>query len=246
MTTLQTSLTDTLAITPKSTAHSFYLNSNIELVGAFSPDGGGVQLVVEALSMAKVSILVQAYELTSQEIANAIVAAHARGCVIKVLMDKTMRTSASSKYKTLTTAGITCLFDDKVHIAHNKIFIIDSTYVITGSYNFSLSAEFSNAENILCINCPELATHYTDNWNTREKLCYTFADVAVANVNLPPSVEPPVVVNVINPNPPVNTVSTNVKVQVAVNGTSLSPATVPGPAHDLVHGNLVVEVNNPV
>ena len=41
---------------------------------------------------------------------------------------------------------------------HNKVLVVDDT-VITGSYNFSRSAEF-NAENILFIESPPLAETY--------------------------------------------------------------------------------------
>jgi phosphatidylserine/phosphatidylglycerophosphate/cardiolipin synthase-like enzyme len=46
---------------------------------------------------------------------------------------------------------------------HNKVLVIDDT-VITGSYNFSRSAQF-NAENILFLESPPLAeaySHYID------------------------------------------------------------------------------------
>ena len=42
---------------------------------------------------------------------------------------------------------------------HNKVLVIDDT-VITGSYNFSRSAEF-NAENILFIESAQLAEVYS-------------------------------------------------------------------------------------
>lgn len=42
---------------------------------------------------------------------------------------------------------------------HDKVLVVDDT-VITGSYNFSRSAEF-NAENILLIECPALADAYS-------------------------------------------------------------------------------------
>jgi len=42
---------------------------------------------------------------------------------------------------------------------HNKVLVIDDT-VITGSYNFSRSAEL-NAENILFINSARLAETYS-------------------------------------------------------------------------------------
>ncbi len=43
---------------------------------------------------------------------------------------------------------------------HNKVLLVDDT-VITGSYNFSHSAE-QNAENILMIESPALAAAYSD------------------------------------------------------------------------------------
>ncbi len=40
---------------------------------------------------------------------------------------------------------------------HHKTIIIDDAVVITGSYNFTKSAEQSNDENLLIINSPSLA-----------------------------------------------------------------------------------------
>ena len=43
--------------------------------------------------------------------------------------------------------------------------IIDGQTVITGSFNFTKSAETGNAENVLLIlHAPELAKRYSDNW----------------------------------------------------------------------------------
>jgi phosphatidylserine/phosphatidylglycerophosphate/cardiolipin synthase-like enzyme len=55
-------------------------------------------------------------------------------------------------------------FIDTAHtIAHNKIVIIDGTRVITGSFNFTRSAEEKNAENLLIIRSEDLAVLYKDN-----------------------------------------------------------------------------------
>lgn len=42
--------------------------------------------------------------------------------------------------------------------------VIDSSTVITGSFNFTKSAEEDNAENLLIIHSPELAAKYIENW----------------------------------------------------------------------------------
>jgi phosphatidylserine/phosphatidylglycerophosphate/cardiolipin synthase-like enzyme len=43
---------------------------------------------------------------------------------------------------------------------HHKVIIIDKRVVITGSYNFSASAETRNNENTLIIHSPEVASQY--------------------------------------------------------------------------------------
>jgi phosphatidylserine/phosphatidylglycerophosphate/cardiolipin synthase-like enzyme len=43
---------------------------------------------------------------------------------------------------------------------HHKTMIIDDDVLITGSYNFTKSAEQSNDENLLIIRSPQLATQY--------------------------------------------------------------------------------------
>jgi phosphatidylserine/phosphatidylglycerophosphate/cardiolipin synthase-like enzyme len=43
---------------------------------------------------------------------------------------------------------------------HNKVLVVDDT-VVTGSYNFSHSAE-QNAENLLMLTNPALADAYSD------------------------------------------------------------------------------------
>ena len=54
---------------------------------------------------------------------------------------------------------------DSVHAGtHDKVMIIDQETVITGSFNFSKSAETQNSENVLIIRSSELAGLYRENW----------------------------------------------------------------------------------
>ena len=69
----------------------------------------------------------------------------------------------------LAHAGVKTLIDAKHAIAHNKIMIIDGEIVITGSFNFTKSAEERNAENLLVIRDRTLADKYTKNWQLHEK-----------------------------------------------------------------------------
>jgi phosphatidylserine/phosphatidylglycerophosphate/cardiolipin synthase-like enzyme len=51
-------------------------------------------------------------------------------------------------------------------IAHNKVIVVDEELVITGSFNFTNSAQTRNAENLLVLKSTELAKSYKSNWQT--------------------------------------------------------------------------------
>ena len=135
----------------------------------FSPSGGCTEAVVAELGHAKSNVLVQAYSFTSAPIAKALVDAHKRGVNVQVILDKSQRTEKYSEADFLVHAGIRTLIDAKHAIAHNKIMIIDGQVVITGSFNFTKSAEEKNAENLLVIHDKELAVRYVENWRVHEK-----------------------------------------------------------------------------
>jgi phosphatidylserine/phosphatidylglycerophosphate/cardiolipin synthase-like enzyme len=130
----------------------------------FSPKGGCTEAVVKEIDAAKKTLLVQAYSFTSTPIAKALVDAHKRGVDIKVILDKSQRTEKYGSADFVQHAGIPIWIDAKHAIAHNKIMVIDDETIITGSFNFTKAAEEHNAENLLVIRSPELATKYTANW----------------------------------------------------------------------------------
>jgi phosphatidylserine/phosphatidylglycerophosphate/cardiolipin synthase-like enzyme len=135
----------------------------------FSPRGGCTEAVVQEIDAAKTSILVQAYSFTSAPIAKALVDAHKRDVHVEVILDKSQRTEKYSSADFVQHAGIPTYIDAEHAIAHNKVMVIDGQTVITGSFNFTSSAEDRNAENLLVIRSPELAATYTANWNAHLK-----------------------------------------------------------------------------
>ena len=138
--------------------------SSTDIVVCFSPNGGCTDAIIKSLDEAKQMVLVQAYSFTSAPIAKAVVEAHKRGVKVQVILDKSQRTEKYSSADFLAHAGVPVLIDEKHKIAHNKVMIIDSQTVITGSFNFTKSAEEGNAENLLIIHSKELAAKYAANW----------------------------------------------------------------------------------
>jgi phosphatidylserine/phosphatidylglycerophosphate/cardiolipin synthase-like enzyme len=99
----------------------------------FSPHGGATEAVVHAVNAAKTQVLVQAYSFTSAPIAKALVEAHTRGVTVLAVLDKSHETEKYSAATFVVNAGIQALIDDKHAIAHNKVMVIESATVITGS-----------------------------------------------------------------------------------------------------------------
>ncbi len=130
----------------------------------FSPRGGCTDAVVRQIGEGRSSILVQAYSFTSAPIAKALIEAHKRGVKVEAVLDSSQKSEKYSEADFLAHMGIPTRLDDKHGIAHNKVMIIDGEVVITGSFNFTKSAEFSNAENLLVIRDPRLAARYAANW----------------------------------------------------------------------------------
>ena len=85
------------------------------------------------------------------------------------MLDKSQRTEKYSSATFVFNNGIPCYIDAKHAIAHNKIMILDDSIVLTGSFNFTRSAEEHNAENLLVINDPVLAKQYIENWHAHEQ-----------------------------------------------------------------------------
>jgi len=127
-------------------------------------------VIVAEINQARSVILVQAYSFTSMPIAKALVSAKQRGVSVQVILDKSQRSERYSGATFLANARIRTLIDEQPSIAHSKVIIIDGTSVITGSFNFTRSAQQYNAENLIVIRDGVLAQHYTENWVTRERL----------------------------------------------------------------------------
>ena len=130
----------------------------------FSPHGGCTEEVVKELAAAKERVLVQAYSFTSQPIARALAEAHRRGVKVAVILDKSQRREHYAAAGLLTRAGVPVEIDAAHAIAHNKVMVIDRKTVLTGSFNFTESAEERNAENLLVVQDAALAAQYAKNW----------------------------------------------------------------------------------
>ncbi len=148
---------------------------------AFAPWDDAECLLSEVLGSARRQILVQAFLLTSRTFAFSLINAKARGVEVLVLADGRQHADTpGSLLGLLQQHGIPVWLETRYRNAHNKIVVIDADgqgegsdgrpVVISGSYNFTWSAQHLNAENLIVIrDHSALAQRFAKNWHRHQQ-----------------------------------------------------------------------------
>ena len=137
---------------------------------AFTPGDPVDEILIGVIGQARQQVLVKAFSFTHKRIARALVDAHQRGVRVEVLADERQdRQLDGSVLTDLVRNGIPVWLDAKRASAHNKVMIIDAgtpaAVLVTGSYNFTYSAQRRNAENVLVMRGNvALSDAFVDNW----------------------------------------------------------------------------------
>ena len=135
----------------------------------FTPGTYCTGALLHELYAARQTIYFQAYSFTSSKIANALVTMKKKGVDVKVILDKSQfQCGKFSQRNYLIKQGVPVWDDYQPNIAHNKIAIVDSNLVETGSFNFTNAAQRYNAENMVFIQSPEIARQFEANWWRRQ------------------------------------------------------------------------------
>ncbi len=99
------------------------------------------------------------FELESDRIAAALIAARRRGVRVRVVAETDYRDNGPMQ--AIMAAGIVVRFDGRAALMHNKFIVVDGAAVWTGSYNVTNNCAFRNNNNGLIIRSAELAENYT-------------------------------------------------------------------------------------
>jgi phosphatidylserine/phosphatidylglycerophosphate/cardiolipin synthase-like enzyme len=141
--------------------NSFFLieSSGIQLL--FSPEDGVAARIQALLKDARESIYFMAYSFTANDLGATLLQRFEDGLTVAGVMDDDQIISnQGSEYGSFKQAGVDVRRDGNAGQMHHKVIILDRTIVITGSYNFSASAEQHNDENVVIINDPGVASQY--------------------------------------------------------------------------------------
>ena len=129
----------------------------------FSPDDGTAAEIIDLILGAEQNIYFAAFSFTSDPIAAALIDKASQGVSVSGIFEESQyHSNRGGEYDNLKNAGLDVHLDGNSRNMHHKFYIIDEEIVITGSYNFSRSAEERNDENTLMIYNADIAAQYLE------------------------------------------------------------------------------------
>lgn len=141
-------------------------NPTVELDGTridilFSPDDGALAALVPLLEGAQESIYFLAYSFTSNQLGEIVRLKAEAGITIEGVMDDgQIRSNQGTEFDPFRQAELDVRKDGIDGLMHHKVFVIDESIVVLGSYNFSQNAEERNDENLMIIYNPVIAGQF--------------------------------------------------------------------------------------
>lgn len=154
-----------------NTIHSFNIGgSTIE--SYFSPTDATASKIVTAINSANYSLDIAMFTFTDNDLGDAVVAAKNRGVNVRCIIENV--SYFGSEYTKLVNAGISVISHENVtNDFHHKYCIIDAVntssdpIVVTGSHNWSNSANDDYDENTLIIHDAIVANQYLEEFSKR-------------------------------------------------------------------------------
>ncbi|MEP6647452.1 MAG: phospholipase D-like domain-containing protein, partial [Saprospiraceae bacterium] len=143
-----------------NTAHLFKINGSI-VESYFSPSDETSCHIMNALSTADHQALIGLLLLTKDDLTDEIIALHDKGVEVRVIIEDAG--TSSSSITRLRQAGVDVAIHNLSGLFHHKYAIIDEGYadsdpmVISGSHNWTLSADNINDENTLIFHDQSIA-----------------------------------------------------------------------------------------
>ena len=146
--------------------------------------------IIKNINQAQAFINIAMYIFTDREIALPLVKARERGVKVRLYLDQDQVDYQYSQSRFLVQRGIKTRISFNNYIMHNKFAIIDNRLLLTGSYNWTFSANNRNDENLMVIDDPEIIeifqNQFINLWTNKYSLERTRQLYKIAKVNFLP------------------------------------------------------------
>ncbi|MEQ8425923.1 MAG: phospholipase D-like domain-containing protein, partial [Cyclobacteriaceae bacterium] len=131
-------------------ANSALIPKNNDKADAFfSPGDACRNIIINQIMYATSRIDICVFTISDDRIASAITDAHKRGRQVRIITDNDKSLDMGSDIAQLSKSGIAVKMDSTPNHMHHKFMVVDDNALITGSYNWTLSAARYNHENVL-------------------------------------------------------------------------------------------------
>lgn len=144
--------------TPKKLDRVIYNEQPIRV--AFCPEDNCQGVVLDTLRNANRSVYFMTFSFTDTRIAQELIRLHEKGVYVTGYFEPFLK--RYSQFAVLNSSGVPVYLDADTGFLHHKVFIIDNTTVITGSYNPTSNGNTRNDENMIVISDPQTAHVYLD------------------------------------------------------------------------------------
>lgn len=115
----------------------------------FAPGEACPQRIVQLIQSARKTLDICVFTITDDRIAEAIIEAHRRGVVLRVITDNEKAFDLGSDVVRLQDAGVELKVDQTPFHMHHKFALFDRQLLLTGSYNWTRGAARDNLENFI-------------------------------------------------------------------------------------------------
>ncbi len=153
-----------------NTPHQFLIGGR-EVACYFSPTDQVTQHIVDAIDGADHQASFAIFTFTKNEIGNALIGAHNSGAWVRGIIENI--DDPGAEYSWLLSKGVPVKAHPASSLLHHKYAVLDAGYplsdptVVTGSHNWSQSAESVNDENTLIIRDNNIATLFQAEFERR-------------------------------------------------------------------------------
>lgn len=135
----------------------------------FSP-GPDCRIAIEqAMETALDELLICVFTISDDRLSDAIQRAHRNGLTVRVLSDNDKMDDRGNDIERLAASGVDVRIDRSPEHMHHKFMVVDGQTILTGSYNWTRSAETRNEENLVVLDDPFLAGRFAEEferiWN---------------------------------------------------------------------------------
>lgn len=121
----------------------------------FCPEDDCETALIQEINNAKAKIDFMVFSFTSDPIEAVLSTKSA--LKVRGVFELSQAKSEYSAYNGLKAQGFDVRYDGNINTMHNKVFIIDETTVVTGSFNPTAHANEDNDENMIIIRNPNIA-----------------------------------------------------------------------------------------